>query len=420
MANGDGSIISKGKDKKGVSVWEVIVNFGRNPVTGKYERVSKTVHGTKAEARKLRDELRTQHEMGVSASGAKTTFKDFSDTWIQERIKEGKVGRTTIDDNKTIIKTVSRYIGKMKLCDITPKVLSDTFSLIRDESEKPKSGYRMKKYYICVHQILEQAYIYDLIPRNPCDRLKAPQTEESDRKSLSASETTKLITMLDTEEASAYEKLESSEGRALKYRADKCSRRTYGIDDISRCMAVRIGVATGMRRGEILGLSWKDIDLESGVIHVCCSLTNHGEIKTPKTKSGIRTISIDDETVKHLSTWHEKQAEYLEDVGSGQTEDTPVICSSIGGYTNTSNFSAWWKKFRNRIGFHDLKFHELRHTQATQLLARGVDVKTVQTRMGHASASITMDWYAHAVPENDRKAAEIIGSLNKAAQLKVV
>lgn len=67
--------------------------------------------------------------------------------------------------------------------------------------------------------------------------------------------------------------------------------------------------------------------------------------------------------------------------------------------------------FRKDNDFASLKFHELRHTQATQLLANGVDVKTVQTRLGHANASITLNWYAHSVPENDRRAAQIIGDL---------
>ncbi|MEF9877688.1 MAG: tyrosine-type recombinase/integrase, partial [Gordonibacter sp.] len=71
----------------------------------------------------------------------------------------------------------------------------------------------------------------------------------------------------------------------------------------------------------------------------------------------------------------------------------------------------WWRQFRTRFGFDNLKFHELRHTQATQLLANGVDVKAVQTRLGHSNASLTLNWYAHAIPENDEKAAQLVGEL---------
>lgn len=78
---------------------------------------------------------------------------------------------------------------------------------------------------------------------------------------------------------------------------------------------------------------------------------------------------------------------------------------------NLSNFERFWRKFKQDKGFVGLRFHELRHTQATQLLANGVDVKTVQTRMGHAIASITLNQYAHAVPENDLRAADLLGPI---------
>ena len=80
---------------------------------------------------------------------------------------------------------------------------------------------------------------------------------------------------------------------------------------------------------------------------------------------------------------------------------------------NLSNFERFWRKFKQDKGFVGLRFHELRHTQATQLLANGVDVKTVQTRMGHANGAITLNWYAHAVPENDEKAAQLVGEIFK-------
>ena len=74
-------------------------------------------------------------------------------------------------------------------------------------------------------------------------------------------------------------------------------------------------------------------------------------------------------------------------------------------------FDNWWRAWRKEHGFEGLKFHELRHTQATQLLANGVDVKTVQTRLGHASASITLGWYAHAIPEKGHEAADLLGAI---------
>ena len=88
---------------------------------------------------------------------------------------------------------------------------------------------------------------------------------------------------------------------------------------------------------------------------------------------------------------------------------TPVCCSERGEWVNLANFERWWRGFRKQVGFDELRFHELRHSQATLLLANGTDLKTVQDRMGHANGAITLNWYAHAVPENDAKAAQLVG-----------
>ena len=137
------------------------------------------------------------------------------------------------------------------------------------------------------------------------------------------------------------------------------------------------------------------------------------KLKEPKTRAGFRTIALDHETAAHLADWKVVQAQCLATLGedNAQSDETPVCCTDVGGLYDPTNFYRWWDVFRKEHGFETLKFHELRHTQATQLLANGVDVKTVQTRMGHANASITLNWYAHAVPDNDRMAAKIIGNL---------
>ncbi len=106
-----------------------------------------------------------------------------------------------------------------------------------------------------------------------------------------------------------------------------------------------------------------------------------------------------------------QQARYLNKIGLIQNANTPVFCNSVGTWLDPTRLSNWWKHFRHENNFPGLKLHELRHTQATLLLANGVDVKTVQNRLGHANASITLDWYAHPIPEKDEQAATILGSL---------
>ena len=189
------------------------------------------------------------------------------------------------------------------------------------------------------------------------------------------------------------------------------SFRKGSLSAIGNVIAVRIGLATGMRRGEILALTWDHIDLDGAMIQVEKSITVYGEVKDPKSEAGKRALNIDADTVEHLRTWKAFQASELDKICIEQTDTTPVCRSDKGEYVNPTNFSRWWRGFAESSGFAGLKFHELRHTQASQLIANGVDIKTVQGRLGHASASLTMNQYAHALPENDRKAAELIGTL---------
>ena len=174
---------------------------------------------------------------------------------------------------------------------------------------------------------------------------------------------------------------------------------------------VRIALATGMRRGEIVGLVWGNVDLKRSRIRVSQTVTVYDEVKKPKSEAGKRLVNIDAYTVEHLKAWKARQKAELAKIAIVQDETTPVCCSDIGGYMNPMNYSRWWRVFAKNAGFEGLHLHELRHTQATQLVASGVDMKTIQHRLGHSSASLTMNLYAHALPENDAHAADLIGNL---------
>ena len=218
-----------------------------------------------------------------------------------------------------------------------------------------------------------------------------------------------------------------------------------GLSGMSCLVAVRIELATGLRRSEVLGLTWSAVDFGRNQLFVHQKLVEEKrrgskdpmelKVGTPKTKMGTRAVSVDENTMAHLKAWKAVQAEAMALVMPDgqpltQTEETPVCIGDCGGWMRPSTISRWWegyeqksrKKgdegrryrregFRDQIGFPGLCMHELRHTQATQLLGAGVDLKTVQARMGHAKASHTLDLYAHAIPANDRDAANIMGAL---------
>lgn len=414
MAKGDGSI-SVVKDKSGNVVrnrWRVSLSFGTNPITGKPNRITRIVNGTKAEARRVRDELRRQYDQGLEFSQSQTTFSEMSKLWTSSRYTTGAASETTIKLDAQRLKHVEALIGHMALKSITVPVLEKTFAMIKEK--RNLSNTTMHELHGIVKRVFSKAVDYDIILRNPCDKIKAPRKSDPDRKSLQVGDAVKLLAFVDEYERNLLEELNQKEERQDK--RGNSTNRSYinGLVNISSIMAVRIAIATGMRRGEVLGLMWKDISFgDVCELKVRRAYTPALKLKEPKTKSGFRTIAIDRVTAEHLKAWKILQAECLETLGESftQTEETPVCCSNIGGLYDPTNFYGWWNSFRKQAGFPKLRFHELRHTQATQLLANGVDVKTVQTRLGHANASITLNWYAHAVHENDQRAAKLIGDL---------
>lgn len=414
MAKGDGSITKLGSNK-----YRIQISYGKDPITGKYKRVTKVVNGTKAEARKVRDQIRKERESGVFPDGGKLTFREFAKTFLEIEEASGKVSIETMKDRASKLKYICGFIGDMKLRDINPQVVEATMAAIKRDRTEKKGGIRnstLRNYYGQLRKVLQKAVDYELIARNPCDKVKPPVAESVNRRSLDASEASRLLAFVDKCEREGYAKLKSI--------GQKCdgwpTARLTPIFRVSFAMCVRIGLATGMRIGEVLGLLWDCVDFDRGAISVRRSISKYGRLKEPKTKAGARTISLDEKTLKHLKIWRREQAVVLAKIGVEQTCSTPVCCNGFGRPMAYANFLASFDEFRKEVGFPDLKFHELRHTQASLLLANGVDVKTVQDRLGHTSASITLNTYAHAMPENDKKAADLIGSICAAKEPRII
>lgn len=414
MAKGDGQDRRGDKGEGCIQelkpgVWRVRVDFGVDPITKRRVVVSRNVHGTENKAKSVRKQILRDKEKGLNALAAKETFAGFASTWHDARVAAGEITRTRLEREKQIIKLLSSYIGSTKLKDIMPQTIDTLYSKIR--KDKGSSGTTMHMYHVLLKQILSKAVDYDMILKNPCDRVDAPKSEAPERRSLTLEESFRLLENLDEAEEVAFKTLGEKEARQTEWGNLFGRSSLRGLNVLGYIMGTRIALNTGMRRGEVFGLCWGEVDLQNKKIEVKQALTSYGEIKPPKSKAGIRTVSIDADTLEHLAIWKERQKIELLKLGIKQGDKTPVSCGCTGGFVELHNFARWWSVFRKDIGFPDLKFHELRHTQATQLLANGVDVKTVQTRLGHSSAALTLDCYSHAIPKNDEAAAELIGEL---------
>ena len=388
-------------------------------------RVQKRMEGTKAEAREMRGRLIAERDDNgrlyseieaeqkkLEEAKEEMTLSMMIPLWDAARRTAGKASERALKEGVRWLGHVTKHIGEVPIKDITPQMIESTYAAIREE--RGLSGTSMNHIHILLKSVFQKAIDYDYIYKNPCAHVVAPRREDPKHNSLSIEEGARLMAKVDEAEAEAYAMIDDKESRRAhrEERGTARERKAFrGLHHVGNIMAIRIALATGMRRGEVFALIWEHVDLDRRTIHVCQSITYQCKTKTPKTQAGIRTLAIDPTTASHLATWKARQAEELAKIGVKQTEKTPVCCSDTGSWYRIDNFDHWWRNWRKANGFDGLKFHELRHTQATQLLANGVDVKTVQTRLGHASASITLGWYAHAIPEKDHEAADLLGSL---------
>ena len=231
---------------------------------------------------------------------------------------------------------MERHLGNVSVKDITIQMVEQTYAAIRKEIGL--SGTSMNQIHTLLKNVFEKGIDYDYIYRNPYTRVTALRRNKPNRR--------------------AYR-----ENLGI---AKEC-HFMRGLHDISCIMAVRIGLATGQRRGEVFALTWEDVDLDEGTIHVGHNVTYQDVAKPPKTDSGVRTIAIDPTTVERLSMWKDRQAGELAKIRVKQTDETLVLLEHGRPHPH--------RQLRALVG---------RLAQGARL--RGAQVPRAQAHAGHAAA----------------------------------
>jgi integrase len=335
-------------------------------------------------SRKYKDvEKKLAEAMGDAAKGfvfddENLTVGEYLDRWLSDAVR-GTVRESTFSRDKYLATNhIKPSIGRIKLRNVSALHLQ---GLYRDRLDSGLSGSTVQKMHHVLHKALSQAVRWNLIPRNPADSVKAPTASTKEMHPLSA-----------------------PEARQLLEAAGEAGDRLEAL--------YVLAVHTGMRRGELLGLKWDDVDLDGSTVRVRRTLTRKGTgyvLGEPKTKKSRRTVRLTQRAVDALRSHRRRQLE--EKLAAGRYEDSGLVFAGEGGgLINPSNLrQRSFLPLLERAGLPQITFHDLRHTCASLLFQKNIHPKFVQELLGHASVSITLDTYSHMLPGMGGEAADAIG-----------
>ena len=380
-ANGEGSIRRRSNGR-----WEGRYTAGIDPATGK--SVQKSVSAkTQAECReRLRQAIRDSQGLVIDHTGD-YTVAEWCRLWY-ETYSKPNLRFSTADSYKVILeKHIIPAIGGIKLRQLTALHIQQMYNHAKEQGRVRRwekttdlslANSTVRRIHMVLNSCLQQAVKERIIPYNPCESCRVPKLEK------------KEMTIIPPEKVGAY--LRAAE--------------EYGVLPI-----FYLELTSGLRRGELLGLQWSDLDPENQLITVNKQLSKiNGELvlTTPKTQNSIRKVAVPKRTVELLIAEHEKHP------------DSPLMFASprTGSYWSPDAIGRVHKKLLAMAEIDSsVRFHDLRHTFATLAMQSGVDVKTLASMLGHYSAGFTLDTYTHITHQMQQGAAEKIGGFMTGAAL---
>ncbi len=374
--------------KKGNRYYAVIYE-GVDPATGKERRRWYPAGTRKVDAEKLVTELVKRHNDGEYRPPERLTLGEYlTDRWLPAQRSQLKA--TTFHSYGSNIRLhVLPPLGNVPLARLAPEDLDGLYARLLESGRRNRSGDgpglspSSVRY---VHRILRKA-LNDAVRKGTLTRNPAALADPPKRSA------------------------RTNRGREMKVWS-QVQLQTFlnSLDGQRLAPAFVLAAHTGMRRGEIAGLRWSDIDLDAKLVHVrqAAVVVNYElRLTDVKTANGNRTIDVNDDVVRALQTWRRKQAEERLLLGASYEDHDLVFARPDGTPTHPELLSSTFERITRLTGLPRVRFHDVRHTHATLLLKAGVPIKVVSERLGHATASFTLDVYGWVLPGMQAEAAAV-------------
>ncbi|MFL8798911.1 MULTISPECIES: tyrosine-type recombinase/integrase [unclassified Clostridioides] len=369
----------KGGVRKRSNKWYYYFDLGI--VDGKRKKVERVGGNTKKEAEKaLREALNEYENSGIVFEESNISVSDYLDFWYKEYVLLNCKYNTQESYRINIEKHIKPKLGVYKVKALTPAILQ---SFINKKYKENYSQNTLQVLKNILHRSLKSAvYPYKHIRENPMQYVSIPKTKT---------------------------KTESNKVKTITLDEFNQILNIFPQDSFQRIVLL-IGFYTGMRRGEIIALTWDDIDLDNKTITVKHTLIKKKngifELSQPKTESSCRTIFTGDTLIRILKEHKLHQKKMKLKYGEFYFDSNWVCTKENGQQVNTHTLDTIVKQIRGALN-NDFHFHCLRHTHATLLLENGANIKDIQNRLGHSQLSTTMDTYSHVTDKMKNETVDI-------------
>lgn len=374
--------------ERGAGNWYAVIDV-RDPQTGKRKRKWHSLPDCKGKREAQTECARIISDLkgGSYLEPSKTTVTQFLDRWL-EHIRRQVSPKSHERYSEIVKKNLAPLLGAVILSKLQAAQIDAAYSKALREGRRDGKGGLSPRTVHHMHRVLKQALgqgvRWQVLNRNPADAAQPPKVERQALDTLSMEQT---ATVLDA------------------------------LRETRLFVPVMIGVLCGLRRGEIVALRWKSVDLDKGALAVVESAeqTKTG-VRYKEPKSGrSRTVALSETVVEELQAWRARQAQEFLRLGLRPDGNTFVVTQADSKPLQPNSLTHEWVRLAAAKKLPDVRFHDLRHSHATHLLAANIHPKVASERLGHSKVGITLDLYSHVVPGmQEDAAAKVDVALRKA------
>ena len=374
-----GSIVQRGRS------WAIIVD--ERDASGRRRRRWHSHKGTRKSAEAECARLIAALNAGTHVDPTRETVSAFLDRWLEHM--QGQVSSRSHERYTELArKNLAPLLGALALSKLQPAHISQAYAKALASGRRDGTGglsaRTVTHMHRVLHEALQQAVVWRLLANNPAAFVKPPKVQRAEMKTYDLQQTAEL--------------LEALRGNRM-------------------FIPTVLAGLCGLRRGEIAALRWRHVEFEAGHISIEHSAEQtHAGVRYKPPKSGrARTVAMGATVAAELRAHRLAQVQALLSIGVRLTDDTFVVTQADGLPVQPNTLTHNWVIECARIGLPRIRFHDMRHTHATHLLASGVHSKVASERLGHSKVGLTLDTYSHVLPNMQADAAALVDDALQAA-----